>query len=186
MLEKLGASIPAAILAVRSLLYSLRETKALSSLRPAAGSKALFRCLPIALLISTGMLGCKRVQPIVLIGAWTITDESRTVLPPELQKASGRIALHSDGTFAAFEMPGFLYIPGRDAARLDTGSGTWELVSREGKQQLQLYFTAIEAWRDGLPYDTQLEVSTGRLYYFFGGDADEGRRVEFERKRTRP
>jgi hypothetical protein len=78
-------------------------------------------------------------------------------------------------------MPGLFYFPGRHAARLESGSGTWKLVSHEGKQQVQLNFQVITEWKEALPYGTQLDVSSGSLSYFLG-DADEGRRVAFEKK----
>jgi hypothetical protein len=64
---------------------------------------------------------------------------------------------------------------------LESGTGVWKLVSREGKQQVQLDFQTITGWKDALPYGTQLDVSRGSLFYFFG-DADEGRRISFEQK----
>ncbi len=144
----------------------------------------MLRFLPIALLF--GMLGCKSVQPSALTGTWVMTDASRQVLPTELQKAPAKIVVDVNGTFVASDMPGLFYFPGRRTARLESGSGVWKLVSREGRQQVQLDFHAIADWKEtDLPYGTQLDVSRGfsavSLYYFLG-DADEGRRVEFERK----
>jgi hypothetical protein len=110
-----------------------------------------------------------------------LKDESRKALPNELQKASAKIVLDANGTFVASDIPGLLYSPGRHAAQLENGSGAWKLVSREGKQQIQLDFQVIAGWKDVLPYGTQLDVSRGRLFYFFG-DADQGRRVAFERR----
>jgi hypothetical protein len=78
-------------------------------------------------------------------------------------------------------MPGLFYFPGRHAAQLESGSGAWKLVSHDGKQQVQLDFQVIAGWKDVLPYGTQLEVSRGSLFYFLG-DADEGRRVAFDKK----
>jgi hypothetical protein len=143
--------------------------------------RLMLRFLPIALLLFFGMLGCKSVQSSDLTGTWVIKDASRKVLPTGLRKASARIVLDANGTFVASDMPGLFYSPGRHAAQLETGSGAWKLVSREGKQQVQLDFRVIAGWKDALPYGTQLDVSRGSLFYFFG-DADEGRRVAFERK----
>jgi len=132
-------------------------------------------------LLFFGTLGCKSVQPSDLTGTWVMNDESREILPPELQKVSAKIVLNANGTFVATDMPGLFYFPGLRAIQLESGSGEWKLVSREGEQQVQLDFQAIAGWKDGLPYGTQLDVSTGSLFYFVG-DADEGRRVSFERK----
>jgi hypothetical protein len=94
-----------------------------------------------------------------------------------------------NGAFVASELPeDLLYGPPEATDRLVTGSGVWKLVSREGRQQVQLQFNTITAGQRGsVPYGTILNVSTGLgatvdLYYFQGGDADQGRRVEFEKK----
>ena len=114
-----------------------------------------------------------------------MTDASRQVLPSELQKASARIVLDPNGTFAMSDMPGLFFFPGHRDVRLESGSGVWRLVSREGMQEVQFEFHAITAWKQSeLPYGAQLDVSRGwsalSLYYFFG-DADEGRRIEFKK-----
>jgi hypothetical protein len=143
--------------------------------------RLMLRFLPVGFLVFLGILGCKNVQPSDLAGTWAIKDESRRSLPAELQNVSAKIVLNTDGTFVASDMPGLFYFPGRHAAQLESGSGAWRLVSRDGKQQVQLNFQAIVGWKDALPYGTQLDVSSGSLFYFLG-DADEGRRVAFEKK----
>jgi hypothetical protein len=115
-----------------------------------------------------------------------MTGASRQVLPDGLRKASAKIVLNPDGSFLASEMPGLFYSPRRRDIRLEAGSGSWKLVSREGRQQIQLDFYAIADWsKTELPYGTQLDVSKGwsvpKLLYFVG-DADEGQRIEFEKK----
>jgi hypothetical protein len=113
-------------------------------------------------------------------------DESRQILPAGLQNVSARIILDANGTFVVSEIPGLLY-GDRGKPQLDTGSGVWTLVSREGGQQIQFNFQAITAGsREGVvPYGTQLHVSkrwsTVTLSYYLG-DPDQGRRVEFEKK----
>jgi hypothetical protein len=145
-----------------------------------------FLQLTMLMVLFFGMLGCKTVRSSDLTGTWLMEDSSRQILPPELQKASAKIVVDANGTFVAFDMPGLFYFPGHRAARLESGSGVWKLVSREGKQQIQLDFHAIADWnKTDLPYGTQLDVSRGwsaaSLFYFLG-DADEGRRIEFQRK----
>jgi hypothetical protein len=147
---------------------------------------AMLKFLPIALLLCFWGLGCKSVQPGDLTGTWVMTEASRKVLPAELQNASAIIVLAgANGTFVASDMPGLslcsFAVPSRHGAQLERGRGFWKLVSREGKQQVQLDFQEIGGWEDRLPYGTQLEVSRGSLFYFCG-DADQGRRVSFERK----
>ena len=141
----------------------------------------MLRFLPVGFLVFLGILGCKNVQPSDLTGTWAIQDASRKSLPAELQNASAKIVLDANGTFVASDMPGLFYFPGLHAAQLESGSGVWKLVSRDGEQQVQLNFQAITGWKDTLPYGTQLDVSSGSLFYFLG-DADEGQRVAFEKK----
>ncbi len=143
--------------------------------------------LPIIILsLLFGMLGCRSTQPTDLAGTWVMKDASRQILPNSLQQTSAKIVLDAKGTFVASDMPGLFFFPRHRDARMESGSGTWELVSREGQQQVQLNFHEIAEWKQNeLPYGTQLDVSRGwsspNLYYFFG-DADEGRRIEFEKK----
>ena len=104
------------------------------------------------------------------------------------QKAATKIVLEADGTFAATEVPGdLLYGLPQDDSSFVTGNGVWKLLSRNGKQQVQLNFNAItKGRRSPLPIGTQMGVATGRmaviLYYYQGGDADQGRRIEFEKR----
>jgi hypothetical protein len=141
----------------------------------------MLKLSPITILLLFGMLGCKSVQPSDLAGTWTMKDVLRKGLPAELQNGSGKIVLNADGSFVASELPGLFFIQGRHAAQLDGGNGVWKLVSREGRQQVQLEFQLIPGWKGLLPYGTQLEVGRGSLFYFVG-DADEGRRIVFEKK----
>jgi hypothetical protein len=138
------------------------------------------------LFLCFGILGCKTVQPGDLTGTWQMKDSSRQVLPPELQKASPKIVLDANETFIVSDIPGLFYFPGSRPALLESGIGVWKLVSREGKQQVQLDFHAIADWKEtDLPYGTQLEVTKGwsavSLFYFLG-DADERGRIDFEKK----
>jgi hypothetical protein len=149
---------------------------------------ATLRILPLAMLAfsTLGMLGCKNVQPGDITGTWLMKESSRQALPPELQKVSPKIVLDAKGTFVVTDIPGLFYIPGNHAARPESGSGTWKLISNEGKQQVQFDFHEINDWhKTDLPYGIQFDVSRGwsavRLFYFLD-DADEGRRIDFERK----
>lgn len=113
-------------------------------------------------------------------------DSSRQVLSEGLRKASAKILLNPDGTFVASEMPGLFESPGQRDIRLEGGSGSWKLVVSDGRQELQLDFYAIANWRGSkLPYGTHLDVSRNwgeaSLFYFVG-DADEARRIEFDKK----
>jgi hypothetical protein len=146
------------------------------------------RSLPIAVLLCLGLVCCESVKRGELVGTWVLTDQSRErFLPAAQKKAIGRIVLNANGTFVADELPeDLLYGPPEVSDRLVRGSGVWELVSREGGQQVQLNFEAITIGQRGkVPYGTQLNVSKGwsaATLFYFQGDPDQGRRIEFERK----
>jgi hypothetical protein len=113
-----------------------------------------------------------------------IEDSSKHFLPADFQSAAATLVLDASGTFVATEIPEEmaprLDDPNRRDLRLDTGSGDWQLVAREGKQQVQLNFRTMQGDRD-VPFGTQMNVSNGwsvSLYYFLG-DLDEGRRLSF-------
>ena len=127
------------------------------------------------------MPGSTSVGPSDLPGTWVIKAASRRVLPAELQRAAATLTLEGNGTFVASDLPGLFYVPGRHAVQLESGSGVWKLVSRDGERQLQLDFQTITGWKDALPYGTHLNASRGSLFYFLG-DPDERRNVSFEKK----
>lgn len=148
-----------------------------------------FRLCVLGLLAVGGVLGgCNRsnVKPGELVGTWVMKESSRQILPDALKKAAPRLVLQSDGTFVADEMPGLLYGDQRSAS-LDAGTGTWRLVSREGRQEIQVNFSSITAGSTQLriPYGTQIMVSkpwstVGLEYYI--GDQDQGMQIELEKK----
>ena len=146
----------------------------------------MVRLIPIVFLLFSGSLGCSNVNPSDLAGTWTIDDESRRYLPPEVQKASSKVVLDANGTFVASDMPGmFLVHPG--LVRVESGRGVWKLVSTNGAQQIQLNFHEISDQKETkVPYGTQINVSSGilatTLFYFLGGP-DEGRRVDLAKEK---
>jgi len=143
----------------------------------------------VAMLFGLVLLGCAADNSSELAGAWIVKDESRhRFLSNAQQKGAAKITLNADGTFAAAEIPeDLLYGPPEAADGIVTGSRTWKLLSRGGWQQVQVNFELITmGQRADLPYGTQLSVSNGwssvPLFYFQGGDADQGRKIEFEKK----
>lgn len=143
---------------------------------------------PLGLLALIGIVGCNRSNVTVgdLTGTWVMKRESRQVLPTPLKNASPRIVLQKDGTFIASEMPGLLYGDQR-GANLDAGTGTWKLVWREGRQEIQVNFDSITGGSTQLPvpYGTQIMVSklwsaVNMEYYI--GDQDQGVRIELQKK----
>jgi hypothetical protein len=142
------------------------------------------------MLLCLGLMGCNSAKPTDIAGTWVVTDQSRQrFLPVSQRSAAAKIIMDANGTFVASELPeDLLYGPPEAADHLVTGGGVWKLVSREGRQQVQLQFHTITAGQRGnVPYGTVLSVSTRLgsnvgLFYFQGGDADQGRRVEFEKK----
>jgi hypothetical protein len=141
-----------------------------------------------AILLSLSASCNRTVERNEIIGTWVVTNDSRQrLLPAAQQKGSAKIVLDANGSFVASEIPeDLLYGPPEVADRLVTGSGDWKLASREGRQQVQLNFNVIATGQRGrVPYGTQLNVSKrGSLVslFYFQGDPDQGRKVEFERK----
>ena len=140
------------------------------------------------MLLCLGLQGCRTVQSNEITGTWVITDESRQRFFSESQRAAAaRITQDSSGAFAANEVPDDLLYGPEASNGLVTGTGIWKLVSREGRQQVQLRFNAITAGGRGeAHYETILYVSTGLPstvgLFYYRGDPDEGRTIEFEKK----
>lgn len=145
----------------------------------------MLRVFLVTLFFCVGIIACKGVRFNDLNGTWVLKDTSRQILPVELQTDRARMILKPDGTFVVSGMPGLFYAP-QGAMQLDSGSGFWKLVSRDGKQQVQLDFyiksgTPVK----GGPFSTQLNVSRKlskiKLFYFVG-DPDDALRIDFEKK----
>jgi hypothetical protein len=122
-----------------------------------------------------------------LSGTWTMTGESRKYLGSEGLAAT--IRLDQGGTFSAREVPGsLLHVEATARSRSVTGDGTWKLTARDGRQEVRLVFDAIASPSNHrIPYGTQLHVWRSRsslLLFYFEGDPDDGRRIEFEK--TKP
>jgi hypothetical protein len=166
-----------------------RSEKAILRKGEVAKSRYPTKFLAVAVLCCLALLGCAVVKSSDLTGAWIVCDESRHgFLSAAQQKRAAQITLETNGTFVATEIPeDLLYGPPAPADGIVTGNGTWKLMPRDGSQQVQLDFEAVTVGQRGeIPYGTQLRVSGGwlsvSLYYSQGGDADQGRKIEFERK----
>lgn len=142
--------------------------------------------LALFALASAGC-GLREVSTGELSGMWVLTDQSRKDLGSEVGGAAATLRLDQSGTFSGRELPGSL-LDGRamSRSRFVTGDGMWKLTARGEGQEVQLVFDAIvDSSSDRVvPYGTQLHVWTGSsriLLFYFEGDPDEGRRIEFER-----
>jgi len=148
----------------------------------------MVRVLPVMVLLLLGLPGCWSATPDDMVGTWVVTDRSRELfLAPSQRNAAARIRLDADRTFVASEVPeDLLYVPPGAADGLVSGSGVWSLVGRGRELRLRFDRIAI-GQRGGVPYGASLDVSAGKqarieLFYFRGGDADQGRRVEFGKR----
>ena len=129
-------------------------------------------------------LGCSApVTESQVVGAWVLSDEARSQLPPVSQKAAGRVQLNADGSFVAEELPGELVSSIDEHWAMGSGAGVWKLVSGQGGQEVRLRFRMIrDALPGRVPYETQLFVSrTSRsvVLFYYEGDPDSGVRIEF-------
>jgi hypothetical protein len=137
------------------------------------------RARTMAFVLLLCLLGCASIHRRYVVGTWTMRADSE--LPANLPRIPASFTFSANGTFTALRIPGFFYFPGQRSMRLESGSGTWRLVTRESRQQVQLDFQKIENWKGGLPFGAQLEISGKRLFYFIG-DPDEGKIMVFEKK----
>jgi hypothetical protein len=183
-------------LQVQKLLHRGHREKAEANLRKQFASKGTvapsrrpIKFLTVAVLLCLALQGCAATNSSDLTGTWTVKDESRhRFLSSAQQKGAAKITLNANGSFAASEVPAdLMYGPPAPADGIVTGSGTWKLLSRDGRQQIQLNFEAITTGQRGeVPYGTQLNVSRGwsslDLFYVQDGDADQGKRIEFGKK----
>ena len=126
-----------------------------------------------AVLFVLGLVGCSEPKAGDMVGTWDLTAASRRYLPPNLASTSPRLVLMADGRFTATDLPGAFHGTVGVIDR-NSGTGSWKLVTREGRQKIQLIF-------DG-NYGTQFDVANDRgawkLRYFLG-DPDEHRRLEY-------
>lgn len=131
---------------------------------------------PLIVLLLLGLLGCNEPTSNDVAGSWIMTASSSRYLPAGLKGVSPSLLLHSDGSFSASDLPGRFHGSVGVVDR-NSGNGRWQLVKREGRQQVQITF-------DG-GYGTQLEVSgtprSPRLFYFVG-DPDQGRKIELTKR----
>ena len=140
------------------------------------------RFVGFAALVIVALVSCVGKPP-ELAGTWVLDPSSRIQVPVSFNKTSTSVVLNKDGTFIASSLPGFFLFP-PNSIQLGGGTGTWELVTREGHQQVRLTFetTTINEKR---PFGSYLYVASGlsglRLFYFIG-DPDDGQRVELVRK----
>lgn len=140
------------------------------------------------LLCLWGALGCERAElpSSALEGTWSLAESSRHFLPSELQGAKSLLVLESDGTFRASAFPGVSFFLRQDTGiQLVNGSGSWRPSVQGGHRGIDLIFDQIEGvGPQDVPYGTWLGLSEAwtplRLFYF-EGDPDSGRRIEFER-----
>jgi hypothetical protein len=136
--------------------------------------------------LALGIQGCRNVTASDVIGSWVLDDSSRTWLPSDLRDVQAQLILHANGTFAASGLPGLLDLDDAAHPRRYTGTGSWKLVHREGRQQVWLTFKSIDGWNKGLPYGDVLSISdgwAGPSFDYFLGDPDQGRRIRLRKTR---
>jgi hypothetical protein len=131
-------------------------------------------------------VSCRSTKREDIAGTWHVKEDSRSILPSKLKSAPATIVFNADGTFVASDMPDFLSsaLENSESQELDAGSGVWSLTSEDGRQAVQLVFHTRQGQpASQVPYGTYLEISNGirPTVYYFIGDPDEGKMVEFER-----
>ena len=136
------------------------------------------------------MNGCQKVQTFEVVGTWVMKEESRKLLPSDIENSLVKITVLGDGTFIAYELPriGYFY-SGKyvDKWRVISGSGTWKFLDISGSQNLHLWFHEFSFENEekknvseGFPLVISKVWSTIDMYYDLS-DPDQFMRVEFEK-----
>jgi hypothetical protein len=142
-----------------------------------------------ALVCLIAVVGCGGLDQTAndFVGSWAVTKDSRSVLPVESRQADGKLTLAKNGEFVSYGVPGeLLYsMPGMNAAIPVSGVGTWRLGKVDNNAAILLTFRSIDgATEYKVPNGTQLLIDNlGRqtVLYFFLGDPDGGKRVDFRK-----
>jgi hypothetical protein len=117
-----------------------------------------------------------------------LTEQTRTPVTSQPRQATGTIDFEQGGRFSARDVPvGILGTQRTQQPHVFSGAGTWKLVSKGGSQEVELLFQEMQnSVSLRTPYGTRLiigERGTSIVLFFFDGDPDEGRKVEFQRHR---
>ena len=126
-------------------------------------------------LLLCGTIGCSAANPDDLVGTWSMTEGSRRYLAAEIARVSPRLTLTSNGTFTADEYPrlGFR----AEKWRTYSGRGTWTTQKNDGTGDVRLRFDddfGGQLWISNVP-------GSPTTLYFWVGDPDSGRRIQFTR-----
>lgn len=126
-----------------------------------------------AVAFALGLGGCNEAKGADLVGTWSLTASSRAYLSQHMAGLLPRLVLSADGRFTAIDLPGAFHGTVGVVDR-NSGSGSWKLITKDGRQQIQVSF-------DG-DYGTQFEIAKDggawKLFYFLG-DPGEHRRLEY-------
>ena len=126
-----------------------------------------------AVAIVVGLVACAEPKATDMVGTWNLTKDSRRYLPADMAGLSPRLVLSEDGRLSATDLPGTFH-GSLDVIDRYSGRGSWSVIRKDGRQQLQLNF-------DGA-YGTQFDIANdagGWKLYDFLGDPDEHRRLEY-------
>ena len=123
--------------------------------------------------LGLGLAGCNEPKKGDMIGTWNLTATSGRYLPSDMANISPRLVLSADGRFTATDLPGEFH-GSLDVVERFSGKGSWTLITKDGRQQIQLnpddaYVTQFDIANDG---------EVWKLLYFLG-DPDEHRRLEY-------
>lgn len=121
--------------------------------------------------------GCRSVRSDELVGNWCVSSESKRILPEVLQKGSGVLSLKSDGSFEASDLPGLLYFP-PGPLPVNSGTGTWKLVTRDGKAKIQLDFANANGLTKASTTFVDVSQGSNTALTYYLGDPDKEQRVE--------
>lgn len=145
-----------------------------------------------SILLLVLCLGCAGVSSQELVGEWEMREESVSLMLPALVGDRPSLTLRSDGTFSATNLPSEigrgenpvthgkwkLEGPGNESGRL--AAALWQ-----GGLQLQLDFKRRELSGAEVRFSSREFMAHSYrgepVIFYFRGDPDEGRRVEYLR-----
>jgi len=133
-------------------------------------------------LVAVVLSHCSSVSTNDLVGTWVTSEQSRRYLGAEVRVASPALTLNSDATFTVVDLPAPRELSFASADITRSGRGRWSILQTSNHERLELFFDQgpggelfISDWSSDGPW------SSTTLYYFIG-DPDSGRRIQFVRR----
>jgi hypothetical protein len=140
----------------------------------------------VVVVVPGGACSERLVPDSMLVGTWTVSSESRELLPADAGSRSIALTLRDDGTLSATDLPGELVV--EENSRRDrylSGAGKWFREDQYDDQRIALVLEAIDQpHKVRLPYQAVMwaTATSGRpRLYYYRGDPDQRIIVWFDK-----